>query len=134
MDLSAQQYARTDTVRVFFYQSWSDVSPALKENRRALDSIADIVRDYSRVPGFRMSISGWASPEGASVFNVELSEARAAAVRNYIEQRLGMRLPDSAVTITGNGIDWNGLESSLLEGESFDGIDDVLHIIRDVPI
>ena len=90
--MRAQQLTRKDTVRVFFYQGWSDISPALKENRRALDSIAHIVSEYSRDPRFHMTVNGWASPEGASYFNVELSEARAAAIALYIQERSGVRL------------------------------------------
>ena len=133
-DMRAQQLTRKDTVRVFFYQGWSDISPALKENRRALDSIAHIVGEYSRDPRFHMTVNGWASPEGASYFNVELSEARAAAIVLYIQERSGVRLTQRSTTLAGHGIDWAGLENSLMRGEDFDGRDDVLRIIRDVPI
>ena len=128
------QAVRKDTVLVHFYQGWSRISPALKENRRALDSIAHIVKNYSRDPRFRMHVTGWASPEGVSTFNLTLSYDRAAAIRSYIEERAGLRLPDTGVTLTGMGIDWNGLDSSLVRSEDFAGRNEVLSIIRTVPI
>ena len=100
------QTCRTDTVKVYFYQGWSRISPALKDNRRALDSIVRIVQDYSRNPGFRMQITGWASPEGAPQFNITLSHERAAVILDYIEERTGRPVPASAYDIAGMGIDW----------------------------
>ena len=128
------QTCRTDTVKVYFYQGWSRISPALKDNRRALDSIVRIVQDYSRNPGFRMQMTGWASPEGAPQFNITLSHERAAVILDYIEERTGRPVPASAYDIAGMGIDWKGLESSVMRDSSFRYRDEVLHIVRNIPI
>ncbi len=128
------QTCRTDTVKVYFYQGWSRISPALKDNRRALDSIVRIVQNYSRNPGFRMQMAGWASPEGASQFNITLSLDRASAILGWVEEHSGIKIPEEKVTAGGMGIDWAGLDSSLVHSEAFEGRDMVLHIIRNIPI
>ena len=131
---SEAQVLKHDTVTVRFYQSVSTISPALKENARALDSIADIVRLYAQDPRFRMEVRGWASPEGASLFNSSLSLDRAEAILDYVERKTGVRPRSSSVTVSGMGIDWKGLEESMLRDENIPYVDEALRIIRDVPV
>lgn len=128
------QTCRTDTVKVYFYQGWSRISPALKDNRRALDSIVRIVQNYSRNPGFRMQMTGWASPEGTLSFNLSLSHERAAVILDYIEERTGF-VPDSAtVSIGGSGADWAGLEAMMAADSSWRHSGRVLSIVRNTPL
>lgn len=131
---SEAQVLKHDTVKVRFYQSVSTISPALKENARALDSIADIVSLYSQDPRFRMEVRGWASPEGASLFNSSLSLDRAEAILDYVERKTRVRPRSSSVTVSGMGIDWKGLEESMLRDENIPYVDEALRIIRDVPV
>lgn len=131
---SEAQVWKYDTVTVRFYQSVSTVSPALKDNSRALDSIAHIISLYSRDPRFRMEVRGWASPEGASLFNSSLSLDRAEAILDYVERKTGVRPRSSSVTVSGMGIDWKGLEESMLRDENIPYVDEALRIIRDVPV
>lgn len=131
---SEAQVLKHDTVKVRFYQSVSTISPALKENARALDSIADIVSLYSQDPRFHMEIKGWASPEGVSVFNASLSLDRAKAILDYIERKTGLELRTSAVTLSGMGIDWKGLEEAILRDGNVPHADKALDIIRNVPV
>lgn len=131
---SEAQVLKYDTVTVRFYQSVSTVSPALKDNSRALDSIAHIIGLYSRDPRFRMEVRGWASPEGASLFNSSLSLDRAEAILDYVERKTGVRPRSSSVTVSGMGIDWKGLEESMLRDENIPYVDEALRIIRDVPV
>lgn len=132
MDLGAQTLAR-DTVLVHFEQGLAGIVPALRDNRKSLDSIAFIVERYSRDPRFHVYIKGWASPEGTSSFNLSLSHDRAAVILDYIEERTGRPVPASAYDIAGMGIDWKGLESSVMRDSSFRYRDEVLHIVRNIP-
>ena len=132
MDLGAQTLAR-DTVLVHFEQGFAGIVPALRDNRKSLDSIAFIVERYSRDPRFHVYIKGWASPEGTSSFNLSLSHERAAVILDYIEERTGRPVPASAYDIAGMGIDWKGLESSVMRDSSFRYRDEVLHIVRNIP-
>lgn len=131
---SEAQVLKHDTVKVRFYQSVSTISPALKENARALDSIADIVRLYAQDPRFRMEVRGWASPEGASLFNSSLSLDRAEAILDYVERKTGVRPRASSLTVSGMGIDWKGLEESMMRDRNIPYADEALRIIRDVPV
>lgn len=131
---SEAQVLKYDTVTVRFYQSVSTVSPALKDNSRALDSIAHIISLYSRDPRFRMEVRGWASPEGASLFNSSLSLDRAEAILDYVERKTGVRPRASSLTVSGMGIDWKGLEESMMRDRNIPYADEALRIIRDVPV
>lgn len=131
---SEAQVLKHDTVTVRFYQSVSTISPALKENARALDSIADIVRLYAQDPRFRMEVRGWASPEGSSLFNSSLSLDRAEAILDYVERKTGVRPRASSLTVSGMGIDWKGLEESMMRDRNIPYADEALRIIRDVPV
>ena len=114
---SEAQVLKHDTVTVRFYQSVSTISPALKENAR-----------------FRMEVRGWASPEGASLFNSSLSLDRAEAILDYVERKTGVRPRASSLTVSGMGIDWKGLEESMMRDRNIPYADEALRIIRDVPV
>lgn len=133
MDLGAQD-VRKDTVLVYFHQSWSEVSPALKENRSALDSIVHIVMNYSRNPRFHMHVRGWASPEGSFAFNETLARDRAESIRIWTQEQTDLEFPAYAVTSEGMGIDWAGLDSLLDISEDFYGREEALEIVRNTPV
>ena len=133
LDLGASS-VRKDTLVIYFHQSWSKISPALKENRSALDSILYIVRNYSHNPNFHMHVEGWASPEGAQSFNDTLARDRAESIRIWAEQHAGFRIPGNLMTVRGMGIDWTGLDSLLVEAEGLRGREEALEIVRNVPV
>ena len=133
LDLGARS-VRKDTLVIYFHQSWSKISPALKENRSALDSILYIVRNYSHNPNFHMHVEGWASPEGAQSFNDTLARDRAESIRIWAEQHAGFRIPGNLMTVRGMGIDWTGLDSLLVEAEGLRGREEALEIVRNVPV
>lgn len=99
-----------------------------------MDSIADIVRLYAQDPRFRMEVRGWASPEGSSLFNSSLSLDRAEAILDYVERKTGVRPRASSLTVSGMGIDWKGLEESMMRDRNIPYADEALRIIRDVPV
>lgn len=133
MGLGAQTVVR-DTVVVYFNQGSTDIVPELKGNSEALESIVLAVKRYASVPEFHIYIKGWASPNGSSVFNKSLSEGRASSVLDYVSKQVSWTLPGSSYTLDGKGVDWDGLAENLASGKDFTGRDDVLRIIRDIPV
>lgn len=69
---------------VFFKVAKSNISTKQKANVRA---IADFLKDN---PDAKITITGYASPEGSAEINQKLSEARAAAVADMLTKTYGI--------------------------------------------
>lgn len=123
----------TDTLSVHFEISDSRVDTALAGNREKLDSVERIIMRYSSNPGFSMTMTGGASPEGTVRYNAYLAARRVEAVLDYFEERFGDRFPKEAVDTSSIGADWKGLERLISDGMVFEGSEQVLSIIRNVP-
>ncbi|MDE6151334.1 MAG: OmpA family protein, partial [Prevotella sp.] len=80
---------------VFFSISKSNIS---KQQSANVKSIADYLKAN---PEVKVTINGYASPEGNAKFNQKLSEARAKAVADMLVKKYG--IDASRITTTGNG-------------------------------
>jgi hypothetical protein len=107
----APQLSRTDGgLTVFFRQGGSDVDADYRANYRSLVDLLSVIDAIDRSADCaidRISITGFASPEGSHESNMRLSLRRAEAVRRVIEQNapgLGRR-----IGIMAGGEDWEGL-------------------------
>lgn len=109
---------KIDSVSVWFHQSHINIDPRFHNNGDQLDSIfkkvvSDSINTASRTVKV-IKVIGAASPEGSVKFNRYLSEKRAEAIFKEFRDR-GL-LPDSAVSYTFLGRDWNGLHK-MVEGD-----------------
>src|SRR5699024_1301676 len=76
-------------------------------------------------------IRSWASPEGVNRLNEVLSERRADSLKSYIVRHAG--IPDSVVTVRGEGIAWGILRRMVAESDMlYKG--EVLHILDNTPV
>ncbi|MGM9816236.1 MAG: DUF3575 domain-containing protein [Lepagella sp.] len=97
-----------DSVSIFFHQSKINLDSNFKGNRRFLDEFKQShLRRDSIYHLNRAEVVGAASPEGSIAFNRWLSEQRANTLFTYI--RRYEDLPDSLLTFTFKGRDWEGL-------------------------
>ena len=98
-----------DSVRIYFRQGYSVLEPDLHGNRETLKRIADSLRTYAGPSGRlrRIDVTGGASPEGSVPLNRRLSEKRAKALLDQLSHDGG--IPDSLLSFTFLGRDWNGL-------------------------
>lgn len=99
-----------DSVKIYFRQGYSVLDTTMRDNRIALDRIADSLRMGYSDSIYRLRkilVVGGASPEGSIPLNKRLSEKRADVLFNYLS-RYGS-LPDSLKVTEFLGRDWNGL-------------------------
>lgn len=136
--LSAEQLragsVERDTLSVYFHKGESRIDTSLSSNREVLDNIIGIVSRYGRGASFRITVSGYASPEGESRFNDRLSLDRSLSLLKYVEEHAAVPLPHASVRNAGYGVDWSGFEALIVSGKSFQDRDAVLHIVRNTPL
>lgn len=92
----------------------TDIRPSYMRNQRELQKIDESVQRVRRDQGVsiqRMTIEGYASPEGSAPHNQDLSERRTEALRQYL-QRTG-QTSGIAIDAKGRGENWQGLMKAL---------------------
>lgn len=93
----------------------SAINPDFGRNAAELEKIRrmiGLVHDDKNVTINRISIAGYASPEGSLAANERLSEARANALRNYLEARYP-DIPRSLYAVYFGGENWDDLVKAL---------------------
>lgn len=131
--------ARRDTYTAYinFRQGRAAIEPQFGNNAAELQRIHELVGSIasdSHSTLQRIRIDGYASPEGAWGYNIDLSKRRAVALRDHI--RTTWQLGDDRFIVEGHGEDWAGLEK-LVEAAPVEQLPDrdrILDIIRGVDI
>ena len=72
----------------------------------------DLVQGDKDVTINRISITGYASPEGSLAMNERLSEGRAKALRDYLQSRYPA-IPGSLYSVRFGGENWDDLVKAL---------------------
>ena len=121
-----------DSVRIYFRQGHSVLEPGLHGNREALKRIADSLRTYAGPTGRlrRIEVTGGASPEGSVLLNKRLSEKRAKALLEHLSREGG--IPDSLLSFTFLGRDWDGLIRLVENDPGVPCRDAVLELLHDI--
>ena len=128
------QGMRRDTLSVYFRKGVAEVDTSFYTNAKVLDSIVGIVSRSSGNSPFGMRLDGYASVEGSITFNMRLSAERTEALLSYIEKRTGVLLGGREdVLCEGMGVDWEGFETLLEDGEQFPYSERALSIVRNTP-
>ena len=99
-----------DSVKIYFRQAYSTLDLSIRNNREALDRIADSLEGSYADSIYQLKkihVIGGASPEGSIPLNIRLSEKRAARLFDYLS-KYGS-LPDSLKIVSHLGRDWQGL-------------------------
>ena len=89
-----------------------------KQNAAVLDDVDSKVRSVLNNKDITltgMTVEGWASPEAPAEYNKALSERRAKAFADYLSHTYGIKR--SAMTVTGRGEDWAGVEKLVRESD-----------------
>ena len=108
----------------------SEIAPNFRNNDVELRRIQELIRQVASDPNAiitNISITGFASPEGTSDYNMELSQRRAISFKDYIKNFYSLR--ENLFTARGAGEDWATLEK-LVSRSSLTDKNLVLEIIR----
>lgn len=132
---TATESAVLDSVqlRVYFHQGFSDIDPSYRGNEERLANfvaqirraVADSIYIISDI-----SITASASPEGNTLSNLRLSEARARSIVQYLSYSLDV--PKEIFRINAIGEDWEGLRT-LVQKYNVPRYKSVVAIIDTVP-
>ena len=123
----------SDSVKIHFRQSQSKLDLDYRNNREALQRIADSLRtaeDDSILELRKVDVIGGASPEGTARINKKISERRAKSLFDYFADALD--IPSSDLNFKYLGRDWAGLRE-LVEGDA--GVpyrEEVLRLLDDI--
>jgi outer membrane protein OmpA-like peptidoglycan-associated protein len=125
---------RGGSITIYFGVTDIDISPALGDNARSLETLLEAIRALEAAPGktrVRVLVGGFASPEGSNQLNDWLADARANALRDYLVARSPLTIKD--VLVHGVGADWRGLRALVAESR-MPGRVDVLRVIDTYPV
>lgn len=122
-----------DKKEVYFVQSVERLQENFKTNQTQLDSILSVLKEIQTNADLNLSkitITGYASPEGPSLFNEWLGQKRAMAAKAYIQNRLS--IPDSLFCVRGEGVAWLQLREWVEQSDLSDK-KAIIDIIDSVP-
>lgn len=117
------------TISLVYPLNKTYIDTNLPGNREELARVTDELQVYVNNPDVKInkvSIEGFASPEGPFLNNLRLSEGRALSIIDYIKKR--MTLPESILSLGYTEENWIGLKEAL-ENSSIDNKKEILDII-----
>ena len=121
---------RTTSVRFRAGSSKLDLSfSSNADNANKIIEGINLVNNDSRTNLEKITISGFASPEGSNQQNMKLAENRAKALSQYLQQE--MNIPETSFEIQSGGTDWAGL-LELVKKSDMDYKEEIANIITNV--
>lgn len=124
-----------DTVYVYYARGSSDIDVDIRRNKAVLEDLANRLKNGLCDSNYRLSrirMTGHASPDGVSSLNVKLTENRVIKLLDYLKER-GITIPDTLLSVTAQGIDWDGLATFVSDTPAVPCRDEVLEILKNVP-
>jgi len=108
--------SRTTSVRFRVSNSTLDLSLSSNaENVKKIMEGIQLVNSDERTRLEKITITGFASPEGSARHNLELSENRAKALKQYLQRE--MNISESSFEVQAGGEDWIGLLELVKQSE-----------------
>ena len=131
---AVKQRAAAEEANLTFAVSRTDIRPEMGNNYNELSKIRQFITSVNTdrdVVVRGVVITGYASPEGSYELNRRLSEGRALALSNYLQQNTN--IPRHLYKVNFGGEDWDGLVR-LVETSNMMYRDEVLSIILYTPV
>lgn len=129
-----QAYPQLDTVRIFFERGYAVWNPSLRNNRNTLDhfisTLKGIEKDTSHYI-IKLQLEGNTSPDGSTSANDRLSVKRTNAVLRLLKEQTP--IPDSIISVTADGIDWDGLALLVENDKTCPAKQEILYILQNTP-
>lgn len=132
--IQLQAQPKTDSIRIYFQRGYAAWNPSFRDNRNTLDqfiaTLKGVEKDTSHYI-IKLQIDGNTSPDGLTSANARLAAKRANTVLKLIEEQTP--IPDSIISVTAEGIDWNGLIALVESDRACPAQQEVLQILRNTP-
>lgn len=130
MFLIPNAHTNITEIDIDFQVGKCNVDTAYSDNARQLANLEKTIQYVNSHPNVRierLTISGYASPEGPAVKNKQLGETRANALEQYIRSRID--IADSLVVRLPATIPWDMLKAEIRTSQEpgYNEIDRVLH-------
>ena len=120
-----------DTTRVHFQQSVFLVDTLYLIEGEPLPTFVERNKERFNDTTFvlkNIQVVGAASPEGSLHFNRTLAQQRALSVATYLKNRL--LIADSLMQVTSIGVDWEGLETMVMNLKNMPNYDEVMRVLQ----
>lgn len=128
---SVKHISETHAARLNFEVNKFKLLHDYKNNAQILNEVDNIIREIqndSNLTVTNFAITGYASPEGNPDSNMKLSQNRAYAFVNYLQERY--KIPPSSIKIDWKGEDWEGLKKVVSES-NFTDKNEILSILNE---
>lgn len=123
-----------DSVKIHFRQGRTELDASIRDNREALNRIADSLANNHIVDSIfqlrKVVVTGGASPEGSVARNEWLSRQRADVLFKYFSRYA--RLPDSLLVFHFIGRDWEGLLQGVRQDVNVPNRKETIAFLEDV--
>ena len=130
--LAVQAQVAQDSAKVYYRRGYSQVDPALRNNRAELDRFTEAIKRaaaHDAVEG--IVIRSYASPDGTNHANERLARLRAENLKKYIVEATGV--DGSLIEQHPDGIAWDGLRA-MLEASDLEWKEEAIAILDTVPV
>lgn len=117
-----------------FVVARTEILPDFRNNRAELTGLEtglNTIQNDRNLEVTRISITGYASPEGSVALNERLSQGRAEALSHYLSSHY--RFPASVYRVEKGGEDWDKLERLVSEASDLPAKEEIMTIIRTTP-
>ena len=131
--LKAYGETPADSVKVYFRVGHRQFDPAFGNNRAVMDSFVNVTRK-ANIEGniSRLTVSAFASPDGASDANERLARMRCDAIADYVSEHTGVSR--NFIETYPGGIAWGELLRMVEENPEVPSRAIVLDILANVPV
>lgn len=126
---------KTETIEKTYHVNHANiVFPVSKTEKLSTQTNIDALNRASEdvKNGFKVEsivVEGYSSPEGGKDINQRLSEERAQAAADLVQEELHTHLDEDHITIHANGADWDGLVNAIL-GSDIQNKEDIANNIN----
>lgn len=131
--ISAFGETPADSVKVYFLVGSQLFDPSLGNNRAAMDSFIEKVKQSKAQDNINyLTVSGYASPEGASDANQRLSGLRCDEIANYISLHADIDI--DRIKTFADGVAWGELRNLVAQHPEMPSQEKVLYILDNTPL
>lgn len=133
--MAIQSFGNTpaDSVKVYFRAGYSRFDPSFDNNRKAMESFINIVKEKHEADEIdSIVVRGYSSPEGVSVSNERLSLLRCRNIADLIVKDADIN--PQLIRMVPEGVAWKELRRIVADDPEVPSREKILYILDNVPL